>query len=49
MALVMFYDIIKMNPIPIITAIPNIHTDSYKKQWSLGLGLTLEMSGSSGI
>jgi hypothetical protein len=31
-----------MNPITIITAIPNIHTDSYKKQCSLGVGLTLE-------
>jgi len=28
-----------MNPITIITAIPNIHTDSYKKRWSLGVGV----------
>jgi len=37
-----------MNPIPIITAIPNIHTDSYKKRWSLGVGLTLEVRRNGG-
>jgi hypothetical protein len=38
-----------MNPIPIITAIPNIRTDSYKKRWSLGVGLTFEVLGSGGV
>jgi hypothetical protein len=34
----MFQDIIKINPIQVITVIPNIH-NSYKKRWSLGVGL----------
>jgi len=38
-----------MNPITIIMAIPNIHTDSYKKRWSLGVGLTFDVSGSGGV
>jgi hypothetical protein len=35
-----------MKPITIITAIPNIHIDFYKKQWSFGVGLAFEVLGS---
>ena len=34
-----------MNPITIITAVPNIHTDPYKKRWRLGVGIMLSRSG----
>jgi len=38
MALVMFWDIIKMNQILFITLIPHIHPDSYKKRCRVDFG-----------
>jgi len=38
MVLVMFWDIIKMDPILFITLIPHIHTNSYKKRCRVDVG-----------
>ena len=42
MALIISWDIIKMNQISIIILIPNIENDSYKKRWSFGCRVDVE-------
>ena len=42
LVLVMFWDIIKMDPILFITLIPHIHTNSYKKRCRVDFGVIRE-------
>jgi hypothetical protein len=47
-ALAMFWDIIKMNLIPIPTATPIIHINSYTEMGELRCWMTMEVLGSGG-